>query len=116
MKTKLPAMTLQPIVENAIVHGIEPNKVGGVLRITAILNNNNDVEIEITDTGLGMSRSLINQIFSEKYSNQGGHVTGLGIYNVHRRIQYHFGEKYGLQIESRINYGTRVRLMIPFIE
>ncbi|MDN5324170.1 MAG: hypothetical protein PWQ67_2624 [Clostridia bacterium] len=115
INTKLPAMTLQPLVENAIVHGLEPKKVGGILRITAFLDNNN-VVIEISDTGLGMPKSIINEIFTEKYNNKGGHVTGLGIYNVHRRIQYHFGEEYGLQIESRINQGTKVKIIIPFIE
>jgi ligand-binding sensor protein/two-component sensor histidine kinase len=115
LTTKLPSMTLQPLVENAIVHGLEPKKDGGILRITA-RRADDQVMIEISDTGMGIPRSKVEKLLIRKDMNSSGQITGLGVANVHRRIQYHFGEEYGLKIESRLTHGTKVTVTIPFLE
>jgi len=115
LNAKLPNMTLQPLIENAIVHGLEPKIGGGTLRIIGIKDSDR-VIIEIFDTGVGIPKSKIEDLFRERHEQKRGQVTGLGIANVHKRIKYHFGEDYGLQIESKLNRGTSVKVVIPFIE
>ncbi len=97
LRAKIPGLLLQPIVENAIKHGLS-NKVGSGLLIMRAIQKNGDIEIEITDDGeIGFSTDSQN---------------GMGLKNVRDRIQKSFGEKYGLTIESAVP-GTRVRITLP---
>ncbi len=115
LNAKLPSMTLQPIVENAIVHGIEPKNGGGVLRIRAG-KDQDKVFIEVSDTGIGIPSSKIDKILREKKEKSSGQMSGLGIYNVQQRIRYLYGEEYGLSIKSKPNYGTDVMISLPYLE
>ena len=101
---------LQPIVENAINHGLKPLKKPGLLTIQAYLDHE-DVVIDVTDNGIGMSQETIGKLITEPlpFSFSGGY----GIYNVQQRIQLYYGEEYGLTIKSQIGQGTSVRIRIP---
>lgn len=101
-------LILQPIVENAMFHGIQ-NKDGFgkiVIRIHIVEDN---LQYVIEDDGIGMSQEKINDIFSDNNDN----FERLGISNVHKRIKLYFGDSYGISINSRVNEGTRITIIIP---
>ncbi|WP_084315694.1 PocR ligand-binding domain-containing protein [Thalassobacillus devorans] len=110
---KLPILTIQPIIENAIIHGFEPQDGSVVIKIHGYLDNNHFI-LEIADTGAGMTEEKLSTIFSETNSSKKSHTTGIGLNNVHKRIQYYFGEDHGITaINSRLGDGTTVRIVIP---
>jgi len=111
LKAKIPVMTLQPVVENAIVHGLKPKEDGGSI-IISLKTLGEKVCIEVKDTGLGMDIAGIKQVLDGNRTGQ-GHTTGLGLSNVHRRLQHCFGENYGLEIFSTPGKGTTVLVWIP---
>ena len=101
---------LQPIVENAINHGLKPAKRKGILTITAI-SAENDVVINVSDNGIGISPETIDRLLKEPLPSR--FSGGYGIYNVQQRIQLYYGQEYGLTIESTIGQGTSVHIRIP---
>lgn len=107
---KIPKLTLQPIVENAIFHGIEPNH-GGIISINCLLYND-IIKIEIIDNGIGMDKKTIDRILLQKEESTKT-FSNIGINNVNQRIKLYFGKEYGLQINSKIGVGTTVILHIP---
>ncbi len=107
---KIPVMTLQPIVENAIIHGLEPKKDPGTVIIKASTFNNN-ITIDISDNGVGITPEKLNIIMNN--TNNLASNTGLGIQNVDGRIKYYFGPEFGIKIESTYNIGTKVSVTIP---
>jgi len=104
-------MIVQPLVENAVFHGIEPSGKKCRLDITA-RKRNDMLVIEIFDTGVGMAREKIDEILNNLSQKQFGHI---GISNVNRRIQLYFGEQYGLRIFSRQGGWTKVVMTLPLI-
>lgn len=115
MQTNIPALTLQPLVENSIIHGLEGKSDGGCVYIRGH-KENGKVYIEVSDTGIGLSQEQINNIFrKEKRTVTQGQTTGLGILNVHKRIQHFFGEEYGLTMEGAPGKGTKVSIQLPYL-
>ena len=112
-------LTLQPIVENALYHGIKNKKNGGVIRILARRDNHNQVLLEIQDDGIGCTPYKLSKI-REKLSEESDEITGqdegFGLANVNKRIKLYYGSEYGLSIESQYQEGTRVTVRIPLQE
>lgn len=111
----LPKLTIQPVVENAIVHSVEVSKEKTHLTIRAY-RKAAEVYIEIQDTGVGMPRDTLDNLLKppdEKVDIKQTH-TGLGIYAVHQRLQFMFGEEYGLMAASREGEGTCITIHFPF--
>lgn len=114
MKQEIPKMSLQPVVENAILHGIEPLGVDSTIYIKAWMEEE-DCIIEISDAGQGMTdaelKILTDRLQSkvEKAEGKGG----IGLKNVHDRIGLEFGPEYGLQIFTRTDCYTKVRIKLP---
>ncbi|MRN53811.1 sensor histidine kinase [Paenibacillus monticola] len=102
---------LQPIVENSIFHGIEPKDGPGVIRIKAIAKDS-VLKITVEDNGVGMSDEQISEIINAHHRDQESN-NGIGVQNVNDRIQMIYGEKYGLQIDSRISCYTKVHITLP---
>lgn len=98
---KVPYLTIQPLVENAIRHGIMKRKDGGLLTIS-IKNSNTETVITIQDDGVGMDTEKIATIFNKDNKYQ----TSIGLRNTNERLKRHFNTK--LHIESKINKGTTV--------
>lgn len=105
---QIPKLTLQPLVENAIYHGIKERSQNGYLRIS-IRCDKNDILISIADNGKGMDAETLDHLNHIRESNQSGY----GLKNVDNRIRKMFGEQYGLSFESVPNRGTTVFLRIP---
>jgi two-component system sensor histidine kinase YesM len=106
----IPKVVLQPLVENAVIHGIRKMDNEGQLWIS-IQSVESRIQITIDDNGFKrVDLSRLNDILSGIRSNE-----GFGIQNVHRRIKLHFGDDFGLRFELRPKGGTRVILIIPAI-
>jgi len=114
-KARIPCLVLQPLVENAVLHGIEPLEGEGVLKICGRLEKQKII-FEIRDNGVGIPPSKLKEISQLNINSSGrGHTTGLGLAHVHQRLQHYFGADYGLEIESHENEGTLVRINFPYI-
>lgn len=101
--------TLQPIVENAIIHGIDPGRGNGIIVLEGRTEGDMLV-IDVIDNGSGMDEATAQSLLLKETK---GKMTGIGIYNVNRRIKLVFGEKYGLDIESIEGKGTKVSIRLP---
>lgn len=115
-KVIVPGMTLQPFVENAFIHGIEPKEEGGIINID-ILEQGDVCTVLIEDTGCGIDEETLNKIISEDIGlEHTGHTTGMGIRSVVQRLELIYGQKNIFSIESKKDFGTKVYLKIPIKE
>lgn len=105
-------MTLQPLVENALYHGLKEKEEGGLITITA-KEKGDDIVFCVEDTGLGMSGEKLKKLQSMMDEGIDYDPAAYGIINVQKRISMYFGAEYGLRFESRIGEGTRVYVTIP---
>ncbi|MEK8129950.1 sensor histidine kinase [Paenibacillus filicis] len=110
----IPKLLVQPLVENAINHGLEMKSGPGVLRITAS-RIDQEVEFRVEDDGTGIPPEKLEQLLRGEYSSDHPGTTGIGLDNLQRRLKLHFGESYSFRIESEPGQGTRVILRIPVI-
>ncbi len=107
----VPTLALQPIVENAVLHGIGPKKEGGTLSI-AVSRQRNDLAIAVEDDGVGMDQQQLERLLqSGDESNK-----SIGMKNVDARLRMLYGPEYRLAIESQPDKGTRVTVRIPISE
>lgn len=114
-RVRIPALLLQPIVENAIVHGVEGQEGDAVIFISVSFETYHDQEcvaVRISDNGAGMDAETLNQLRSltPKSEDPPGHF---GLISVMRRIWIYYGEAYGLQIESTQGQGTNITVHLP---
>lgn len=113
LRYKTLKLVLQPIIENAIYHGIEYMVDEGLIKISAQAVDGK-LLFTVTDNGLGMTKETMDNLLSREVKSSKG--SGVGVKNVHERIKLCFGKEYGLQIESEIEEGTTVKLWLPLIE
>lgn len=104
--------TLQPLVENAIFHGIEPKGTSGTISIKVYRDE--DVFIEVMDDGVGMDISTAEEFLNDSKKSKSSLFKEIGIGNVNKRLKYEFGEKYGMSIDSVINEYTKITICIPY--
>lgn len=115
MHIKIPKMSLQPIVENSVYHGIENMAEDTSIYIKAFVNDD-IVNIEISDVGVGMSENqlkLIREKINTADAIEDGKEHGRALYNVQQRIRMYFGNEYGLSIYSKEGAFTKVSIQIP---
>lgn len=110
--------TLQPLVENAIFHGIEPKGSTGTIVIRVGYEQRTadvapDIRIDVTDDGVGMSAEKAAQILQNNSDSSADFFREIGVSNVHKRLQYQFGEEYGITIESAEGQFTTMSIHIP---
>lgn len=103
-------ITLQPLIENAIYHGINRMIDEGEI-IVRIYERGSEVIFEVEDNGVGMTQEQCSQILHR----EPGDKSGIGIKNVNDRIRIYFGEQYGLSIESELDEGTKIIINMPKI-
>lgn len=112
MQCVVPKLIIQPIVENAIIHGIE-DKIGKAHLIIRGWKENNKIIFEIIDDGVGISEEALARIRIKPQSEDFG-SDSIGLANVDKRIKLYYGEEYGLGITSGVNVGTVMRITMPF--
>ena len=108
---KVPSFTLQPIVENAIKHGLAPQAQAGKVAIEAEVVDSNLI-IEIIDDGVGIAEDKLEDILEVG----SGQNVGIGLSNVDQRLEKIYGNDYGVEIKSRLNNGTKVIITLPLKE
>ena len=108
----LPKLCVLPIVENAIVHGLEGKRGKGHLVMKVYLESES-VVFEITDDGIGFIPEKLNFNQLESIEMRKNNHRSIGLYNSNKRIKLMYGETYGLSINSQIHEGTKVILIIP---
>ncbi len=110
----IPKLTFQPIVENAIIHGIERKVGDGKVTISMMLTKKR-LLIRISDDGVGMEQEMLNQINRQMTERSVGGKSrgGIAVSNVHNRIKLLFGENYGLTVYSTKGIGTDVDITLP---
>jgi two-component system sensor histidine kinase YesM len=109
-------LTLQPLVENAIYHGIKERRGHGTITVEA-LRRDGMLVLRVSDDGVGMSRAKLEEVralLTASHDNGEG-LAGYGVHNVHERIQLSFGSRYGLRFESAPERGTTVEVLHPLI-
>lgn len=107
MTAKVPAFILQPIVENAIKHGILPKPEGGSVYLKASFKDK-EILFSVEDTGVGMSNERLNEILTK--------WPGIGLKNVNERLKLLYGEDHGLSIKTSLNNGTKISFLISMKE
>ncbi|WFR56563.1 histidine kinase [Anaerocolumna sp. AGMB13025] len=112
---KILPLLLQPIVENAVIHGLERNKVNGQIIINISKTANNMLIIKITDNGNGMNAVQLKELNKRINSASLDTTSSIGLYNINQRIKLLYGAEYGITFASQLNEGTTVTLIIPAI-
>lgn len=109
-------LVIQPLLENALYHAMEPMSGEGELVIRAY-KENEDIYIEVTDNGLGMTREKVDTLLQgDELPVEGKKGSGIGLRNVDQRIKLYYGSTYGLEIESELDVGTTVRIHLPALK
>lgn len=102
----MPPLILQPLVENAVKHGVYPKREGGTVRIS-IQKAEQGTIIIVADDGVGMAPEQLACVLNDKNAQE----VGIGLRNIYKRLQKHYG--YGLDIQSEIGRGTTITVKIP---
>jgi len=108
----VPPLIIQPLVENAIKHGIYSREDGGSVLI-GIARTNGDLSISVKDNGVGMNRDVVRSVFSKETADLGKVGGGIGLRNINQRLERVYGPQYRLRIRSSPQKGTSVRMKIP---
>jgi two-component system, sensor histidine kinase YesM len=115
LEHKVPRFLLQPVIENSIIHGIEPMEGQGLIVVKAYLYDG-DIKLTVKDDGVGIPPETLKSIRSQGDTGSRSRFSGIGIVNVHERIQLLFGDKYGIHIESIPGLFTTVEITLPTIK
>ena len=106
-------LILQPVVENAIYHGLSGKPQDGLIEITAAEEDNN-IMFTVKDNGQGMERETMVNL-NDYLDDLNNSFNSIGVKNVHKRIQLYYGRDYGIKIESSLGVGTTVKITLPRI-
>ncbi len=107
-------LTLQPLVENSLYHGIKYKRARGCIRVTGSLQGEN-ILLQVEDNGVGMEPEDLEQLRQEIQKPCQETERGFGLANVNERIRMNFGAQYGMTIDSEKGVGTRVQVTIPAV-
>jgi len=108
LDASIPRMTLQPLFENIFFHAFEDGK--GCIRLVVKEDEDGNVVLELSDNGKGMTKSQAAGICQSKPAGMHG---GLGLSNVNQKIMLHFGNRYGMKVESQPGNGTKITIVLP---
>lgn len=108
-------LLLQPIVENALIHGLEDTEKDGFIAVN-IRRNADRLEISVEDNGSGMSTEELSRLIDRMHSERTLDASegGIGLFNIHQRILLYYGKPYGVEVFSRKNQGTCVVAALPY--
>ena len=107
-------ISLQPLIENAIYHGIKPKDGAGMIAVSAKAHDST-IELAVADDGVGLSRSEVERLNEDLSGEVIREDRGIGLSNVNQRHKLIFGAEYGLEVESPLSGGARVRIVIPIV-
>ena len=110
LNIRLIKLVLQPVIENAIYHGLKYKESRGLLLVKGFMKNGNAV-LQVIDDGVGMDQETLDHIYERHKVDY--HSNGVGIYNVQKRLQLYYGNEYGITYESKVGEGTTATITIP---
>lgn len=110
LNIRLMKLVLQPVIENAIYHGLKYKESRGLLLVKGFMKNGNAV-LQVIDDGVGMDQETLDHIYERHKVDY--HSNGVGIYNVQKRLQLYYGNEYGIVYESKPGEGTTATITIP---
>lgn len=116
LATSILRLTLQPIVENSILHGMENRTEPGCIYIKAVKAESSLIVIEVSDNGDGIEPEKLEELKSSLCNTSDEYIPGagkVGIFNVNERIKHYFGNQYGIEIDSQMSAGTVVKIKLP---
>lgn len=105
-------LVIQPVVENAFVHGIESCKDNGHIDIRVYYSGDN-VIIDVKDNGVGMNDEKLHELEEKLRRNDTSSGKSIGLTNVNKRIKMYHGDRYGLTIQTKEGGGTLIRITLP---
>ena len=105
----IPKLCIEPVVENAMIHGIEPKDDSGYINVKIDQQNNEVLLITVADNGVGFDKDKV--ISGEKEGSP-----KVGLMNINRLINNLYGSEYGIEVESKIGKGTKVIIKLPYLE
>lgn len=111
LKCRVAKLILQPLVENAIYHGIKYKEGKGKVLVEGF-RREQELILRITDDGIGMTEEQMSKLFQKRETDM--RRNSVGVLNVHERIRLYYGKNYGLSFESRTGVGTKVEIHIPY--
>lgn len=111
MEYCVPSMILQPFVENAIIHGLEPMEEKGKLNVR-IMDNGNNILMKVEDNGMGIKEEIVNRFFTKENYTKPTSARGIGVSNVIRRLELKYGKNV-IDIKSTIGKGTEISILLP---
>lgn len=111
-KIKILPLLLQPIIENAILHGLEEVEEGGMIIVKVFTLNGHTLNIEISDNGCGMDQHTLEKMRENLIKGNIDKRYGIGLYNINQRIRMCYGQEYGVTIDSTVDIGTTVSATI----
>ncbi|MBD5552482.1 MAG: histidine kinase [Lachnospiraceae bacterium] len=118
MIQRIPKISLQPVVENAVIHGAAFLEADTTISLQGRIDSErSQVLIMITDEGGGMDEEALSRLRRQISGEEPAHSSsgnGIGLHNVHSRIRRSFGEEYGLEVDSRLHVGTTVTITLPY--
>lgn len=109
---KILPLIIQPIVENAFVHGIEGEKANGKIDIK-VFYRSGQVIIEVSDNGQGIPADKLRELLAKLEKNDTSSGKSIGLTNVNKRIKMYHGKQYGLTVETTFGHGTAIRITLP---
>ncbi len=117
---RVPKLILQPIVENAYVHGFKARGGNGTVMID-VTAKDGKMEIAVMDDGVGMSKDIMQSLYDLIESEAIGikredDWQSIGLKNVHDRVRYLYGEPYGIKVTSQVGVGTMIRIVMPYVK
>ena len=108
----IPKITIQPLIENALYHGIKNKRGGGRITIKG-RREGDDIVISVTDDGIGMTKERLEEVIAGLNQKQPADSAIYGLYNVNERIRLKFGEKYGITLDSVYGQGSTCNILLP---
>lgn len=111
-EVNIPSLIIQPIIENAVIHGLENKEYGGRLDLSVQVHGQ-DMHVQIVDNGQGMSEEKKKELLIMLDDQEESDGYRIGLRNVQSRLKLFYGEQYGLTIDSAWGIGTRVHFIIP---
>lgn len=111
LKSSMPRISIQPLVENALTHGLRGSRKKKRIVISAKKDGEN-LLISVEDNGIGIAEEERRELLNPEHKN---HTKSIGLNNIHSRMKILYGPEYGVTIESRIGEGTKVSLLIPSV-
>ncbi len=108
----IPPLIIQPLVENAVKHGISAKEEGGSVSVV-ISKHNEELHIIVQDDGIGMDKKQSKNIFRKSSINNNS--SGIGLQNINKRMEQIYGPQYKLVMNSKQDSGTTVKLMVPMV-